>query len=290
MIFLLIFAVLWAAILFPEPAAAWGPATHLYIGKQVLDIISANGLSIAPLVAANPLDFLYGSIFADMSLGKKFFVFARLAHNWRVGFNLLEKAGDDKNRSCAYGYLAHLAADTIAHNEFIPRKLVEYYPFKRLTHIYLETAFDALLPHDPSRETKEIVKVGSANNDDFLGATLTRTFFSFKTNRRLYRGILRVNRNNGVIAFRRWRARNVKAIKQVEVNDTLLKCAETVVDFLKKERASVCYASDPHGKDSLKQAAKLRKKLREKMRKKRLTKLEIRQALAGIRHSSGPRR
>ena len=282
MAFLLIFAVLVAAILLPEPAAAWGPTTHLLIGKQVLDIISANGLSIAPLIAANPLDFLYGSIFADMSLGKKFFFFARLAHNWRVGFRLLEKSSTDKNRSCAYGYLAHLAADTIAHNEFIPGKLVEHYSQKRLGHIFFETAFDGMLPYDPSHESEEIVRAGSANNDAFLEASLSRTLFSFKTNRRLYRGILTVNRNNSVIAFRRWRARNIKAVKQIDVSENLIKCTDAVIDFLKLERAAACYAIDPHGKDALKSAAKLRKSLRQKMRKEKLSHRQIREALAGL--------
>ena len=58
-----------------------------------------------------------------MNLGKKFFVFARLAHNWKVGFALRDEAKTDENRACAYGYLAHLAADTISHTEYVPQKI-----------------------------------------------------------------------------------------------------------------------------------------------------------------------
>jgi len=285
-----IIAVIITAIFVPDIAVAWGPSTHLLVGKQVLDGISSVHSSIGPLLASNPLDFLYGSIFADLNLGKKFFVFSRLAHNWRVGFKLLECAETETNRACAYGYLAHLATDTIAHNEFVPRKLVEKYDLIGKGHVFFEIAFDAMLPIDPSRESKKIVREGSANNDLFLGSALTRTLLSFKTNRRLYRGILSVNRNNRVRAFRQWRSRSQTAVGPEDTEEYLARCLETVFDFLNRERAGACYGVDPHGKAAIKRAVKLRRALRSKMNLEDFSPNEVKKALAALRHTSGKRR
>ncbi len=280
---IIIIAVLVAAIFIPDTAAAWGPSTHLLVGKHVLDAMSSANFPAGPLLTAYPLDFLYGSIFADMNLGKKFLFFARLAHNWRVGFRLLESAETEANRACAYGYLAHLAADTISHNEYVPIKLVEQYHQKGKGHIFFEVAFDAMLPYDPSRESKEIVREGSAKNDAFLEAVLTRTLLSFQTNRKIYRGILSFNRNNGIRAIRRWRARSQTVVGHQEVEEYMKKIEETVQDFLLRERAGACYGMDPHGKAIIKQAIKLRRKLRNKMNHENLSPNDVKQALEALR-------
>ncbi len=287
---LVIIVAVCAAILLPETACAWGPSTHILVGQNLLETLSGSSTTIARLLTAYPMDFLYGSVFADMNLGKKFFVFARLAHNWRVGYKLVESAEDEHNLACAYGYLAHLAADTVAHNQYIPRKLVEEYLPKGRGHLFFEIAFDATLPEDPGRISRQVVGEGSAQNDVFLESTLTRTLFSFGTNRRLFKGILSVNRNNGVRAYRQWRARSIGIVTPSELEEYIGKCESAVMDVFTRERASEPYGVDPHGKFAIKQATRLRRKLREKTRQSEVSPDEVREALTTLRKASNGQR
>ena len=283
MLFIIIAVVLVATVMVPDMAAAWGPSTHLLVGRHVLDTVSSNGAAVGPLLASHPLDFLYGSIFADMNLGKKFLFFAKLAHNWRVGFRLLDYAETDANRSCAYGYLAHLAADTVSHNDYVPRKLVQQYHKKGKGHIYFEIAFDALLPEDPYKEVGKVVKTGAANNNRFLESSIRRTLLSFNTNRKLFNGILKINGNNGVRAYRDWRAKKVDFLTDEDIQRYLGICESRVTDFLYREKESECCASDPHGKATLKHASRLRRYLREKKRQNNITPEEVTKALENLR-------
>src|SRR4030065_2545752 len=107
----------------PGMADPWGPATHLELGNAILN---NTGLLSAParaLIEAFPFDFLYGNISADIVIGKNLVEELKHCHNWKVGFKLLKKAESDSQRAFVYGYLSHLAADTIAHNHFIPEMI-----------------------------------------------------------------------------------------------------------------------------------------------------------------------
>ena len=59
-------------VLFPSPAFAWTPGTHVLLGEAVLRSLALLPGPIAELLAAFPYDFLYGSIAADTSIAKKY--------------------------------------------------------------------------------------------------------------------------------------------------------------------------------------------------------------------------
>lgn len=262
-VFFAILAVLGTVFLTSAPAFAWGPSTHLYLGRQAIDQALALGPYFSALFSSNPLDFLYGAIFADMSIGKKFLHYAKFAHNWRVGFALKDAAETDAQTACAWGYLAHLAADTVSHNEYIPRKLVEHYRLLGRGHIFFEGQFDSMLPDSGVHKlSKEVVKAGAEHNDEFLAKSITRTMFSFSTNRRLYRSLLTIHRNNGIQLYRRYRALSRNQVSHAEVKEYLIRSQYAVMDLLEHARSAECYARDPHGKLSIKQATRLRSKLR----------------------------
>src|SRR5689334_24733800 len=79
--------------------------------------------SIAQIIAAFPYDFLYGSIAADTSIAKKYAAAGRHCHAWHVGFEIHDAAPEGRLRAFGLGYLAHLAADAVAHNYFVPKQL-----------------------------------------------------------------------------------------------------------------------------------------------------------------------
>jgi len=109
-----------ALVLLPSAAYAWTPGTHVFLGEAVMRSLDLLPSAIAELLRAYPYDFLYGSIAADTSIAKKYAPVGRHCHSWTVGLEIYDGAEDDPLRAFALGYLAHLAADAVAHNYFVP--------------------------------------------------------------------------------------------------------------------------------------------------------------------------
>ena len=113
-----------ALCVIPSTAWAWTPGTHIFLGEAVLSALAQLPKAIAELLGNYPVEFLYGSIAADTSIAKKYAPVGRHCHSWAVGLEIYDQARDDAIKSFALGYLAHLAADTVAHNFFVPRYLI----------------------------------------------------------------------------------------------------------------------------------------------------------------------
>jgi Zinc dependent phospholipase C len=112
-----------ALVLLPSVAYAWTPGTHVFLGEAVMRSLDLLPVAIAELLRAFPYDFLYGSIAADTSIAKKYAPVGRHCHSWTVGLEIYDGAEDEPLRAFALGYLAHLAADAVAHNYFVPKQL-----------------------------------------------------------------------------------------------------------------------------------------------------------------------
>ena len=110
--------------LLPAVAHAWTPGTHIYLGESVLANLAQLPAPVGDLLRAFPFDFLYGNIAADSSMAKKYAPVGRHCHYWHVGQEIHDLAETDALRAFGLGYLCHLAADTVAHNFFVPRQLV----------------------------------------------------------------------------------------------------------------------------------------------------------------------
>ena len=98
---------------FPDDAYAWTPATHIFLGESVLANLEQLPHAVAALLRAFPYDFLYGNIAADTSMAKKYAPVGRHCHSWHVGQEIYDQAETDPLRAFGWGYLAHLAADTV---------------------------------------------------------------------------------------------------------------------------------------------------------------------------------
>lgn len=186
-------AVLFAAlalVLFPGVAHAWTPGTHIFLGESVLANLHQLPAAIADLVRAFPYDFLYGNIAADTSMAKKYAPVGRHCHAWHVGQEILDLAPSDSLRAFGLGYLSHLAADTIAHNFFVPRQLVLTSSTVAIGHSYWESRFETHLGDAYSREARDIIMKDHGASDAHLDGILSPTLFSVRTNRRLFRGMV----------------------------------------------------------------------------------------------------
>ena len=109
-------------LLRPEPLWAWGPGTHIALSEGVLASLYLLPPAIRAIIKSHPLHFLYGSIAADISFAKKYVPDGRHCHHWHMGEEILAAADTPRLSAVGYGYLAHLAADTVAHNLFVPRQ------------------------------------------------------------------------------------------------------------------------------------------------------------------------
>ena len=130
-------------VLIPQEALAWGIGVHLQLGSGILSNLESLPPALGALLGANPYDYLYGCISADITLGKKFTHYLKHCHSWRMGEEILAAAATDSQQACAYGYLAHLAADTVAHSYFVPYRMVRTFNTVMLKHTYWEMRFEA---------------------------------------------------------------------------------------------------------------------------------------------------
>jgi len=114
-----LFVTIAIILLDASPALAWGPVTHIALGIQSLATVSTPDGLLQAALANLPEVFLYGSLAPDIVQGRRLQSrLRRHSHNWSTGLGLLEAARAQKEKAFALGYLAHLAADVVAHNFF----------------------------------------------------------------------------------------------------------------------------------------------------------------------------
>jgi hypothetical protein len=173
----------------PSIAEAWGPLTHVYLGYQVLDLGSVIvPAGIYSLLKKYKKDFLYGNLSADIILGKKFQIYEKNSHNWNTAWELFGSAKTDQQKAFAYGYLTHLSADTVVHN--LKKSSL---PF---THPILEIKSDSIVDKKYRGVLKGLDKVIQRRNDVLLEEMLESVFFSFKTNKRIFKGFILLSKLN----------------------------------------------------------------------------------------------
>ena len=163
MLFRSVGLALTALVLVPSVAHAWTPGTHIFLGESVLANLHQLPTAITDLLRAFPYDFLYGNIAADTSMAKKYAPVGRHCHAWHVGQEIFDLAPSDPLRAFGLGYLSHLAADTIAHNFFVPRQLVLTSSTVALGHSYWESRFETHLGDAYAREARSVIKIGRAS-------------------------------------------------------------------------------------------------------------------------------
>jgi hypothetical protein len=174
----------------PEQAHAWTPGTHIYLGESVLANLSNLPPALANLLRAFPFEFLYGNIAADSSIAKHYAPLGRHCHYWHVGQEIHDLATTDALRAFGLGYLSHLAADTIAHNYFVPRQLMLTSSTAAVGHSYWETRVEAHLGDAYAKVAKDVILRDHASADAHLDRIIAPTIFSVRTNRRLFRGMV----------------------------------------------------------------------------------------------------
>ena len=260
MTFRLVVAALLLLALEPSDALAWTPGTHILLGEAVLRAVALLPATLGALLTAHRWDFLYGSIAADTSIAKKYARFGRHCHSWTVGFEILHKARDERLEAFAWGYLAHLAADVVAHNHFVPHQLAATSSTTALGHSYWESRFETHLSQVFPRRAVQVIRRDHSASDAHLDRVLSPTIFSTATNRRIFRGMVHATDNAGwqrvfavVAANSRW------DLAETTVAAHLARSYDYVMDLLIREAGSEAYTWDPSGERALRSAKRVRR-------------------------------
>ena len=253
-------AVLLALMLTPAVAHAWTPGTHIFLGEAVMRSLPLLPSSISELLAAFPYDFLYGSIAADTSIAKKYAAAGRHSHSWNVGFEIHNNAESEPLRAFGLGYLAHLAADSVAHNYFVPHQLTITSSTAALGHSYWESRFDMHIGERFSRTAKQLILRDHSHSDEHLDRILSPTIFSTSTNRRIFRGMVYVaDTESWQRIFHLVEEKSRWDLSEREVETYMARAFDYIIDLMTRLDRAEPYKLDPAGTDALREAKKVRR-------------------------------
>ncbi|MBI4208137.1 MAG: zinc dependent phospholipase C family protein [Deltaproteobacteria bacterium] len=272
-----------------DVAFAWGPLTHVRFGLEALQYLPLFAPAVQEFVRLHPLDFLYGNLSADLIIAKDMVRESeKHCHRWEIGFEVLQVAKTPAQKAFAYGYLTHLAADTISHNFFVPELSVTHFKARRLQHSYWELRFDHAVARDLWDPTFQIAK-RCRHHDALLAAVLQKTLFSFRTNGRIFHGVLWAQR------LKRWRKttawidrRSRWAVSSGAVDRYFTLAMDSVLGFLADPHRAYCRRLDPTGHPILDSAKTIRIILQELEREKKLTHTVLEKVRSGLQLSLPP--
>ncbi|MFN0177230.1 MAG: zinc dependent phospholipase C family protein [Gemmatimonadales bacterium] len=251
-----------AVILTPTELHAWTHGTHIYLSETILANARLLPTSVAELIHAFPYDFLYGSIAPDTSIAKKYVPRGRHSHFWNVGQETFDFASTDALRAFGLGYLTHLAADTIAHNFFVPRQLLLTSSTQTMGHSYWELRVETHLTDRYARRARDLIRLDHSVADEHLERIISPTLFSVRTNRRIFRGLVRLSDTKSWQgAMRAARERSRWLLTDEDVERHLALSYEYVMETLAEVANKVGRARelDPSGDAPLRRAKRWRR-------------------------------
>jgi Zinc dependent phospholipase C len=243
----------------PAPAFAWGPVTHIALGIQMLATVITPDHPLQAALLGLPEVFLYGSLAPDIVQGRRLQSrLRRHSHNWTTGLGLLESANDEQEKAFALGYCAHLSADVVAHNFFLPARFIGRFDSRFASHIYAEARFDSLYEADYRNLLVKLLAIDFAPLNAMLDRAIDSPLISFSAHRRIFEGGLR--------RIRQW-DRVIKAIGAFEKIDPHeaqvfqdASCS-AIAGVLEHRRDAPACLFDPMGRQALRSAMSSRRNL-----------------------------
>jgi hypothetical protein len=279
-------AVALAILAWPSDAMAWGPLAHLSFSAQALANTGPLPAALRALLGEFGNEFLYGSLAADIVVGKNMARFAHHAHNWRVGFQLLAKAEEGPEQAVGWGFLAHLAADTVAHNYYVPWKTVSSFHKARTRHAYWELRYDQRLDPALSQLARQVATSTTRLHDRFLRRSLKRaSVLPFPVSRQLFRSLVlsaKVRRFQHVSRLALAPERKLP-LEQDLMEETNELAVLAILGLLLEGPACEAATADATGERNLAMAEKLRRQLALQVRRGRLTDIEAHQLVGEAR-------
>src|SRR5262245_36817965 len=192
--------------------SSWGPGNHLEFALRVLRARRKLPDDVARLLRTERAAYLYGNIAADIINFKGYGGHYNHCHRWTIVEEMRARAHSAAENAFALGYLSHLAADTIAHNHYVPYHLARYARSKGLGHLYWEMRADAFVPEGHWRIVTSLKQDRRLDAlDQLVNDAVPRKALSMRANKLLFnhvllsserdrwrRGVARLHRLSGV--------------------------------------------------------------------------------------------
>lgn len=176
-------------------AQAWGPGTHLEYAERVLrrrrELLPGR---VAGLIGRHRATYLYGNLAADIINFKGFGGHYNHCHRWTIVDEFKADNGSEEVEAFALGYLSHLAADTIAHNHFVPYHLTRFARTRGLGHLYWEMSADRFIDERRWQLVKALKAEPSLKRlDKLINQSVPKKMLSMRANKMLFNHVLLVS-------------------------------------------------------------------------------------------------
>lgn len=260
--------ILLAVLALAAGALAWGPGHHLEFAERVYrrrrELLPKD---VATLLGEQREAYYYGNIAADIINFKAYGGAYNHCHRWSIVDEMKAMADTPRKEAFSLGYLSHLAADTIAHNHFVPYHLARYARTRGLGHLYWEMNADRFIPESRwDIVTSLKAAEGLAELDELVNATVPKKALSMTTNKLIFNHVLLVSERQ---QWRRGMAR-LHPIRQVSLEKGFLsRFQRAAVDRVRlalhpKGLRQLLHV-DPNGKQAQKSASQARKRILHKV-------------------------
>ncbi len=188
-------------LLISATVLAWGPGNHLVFAVRVYrarrKLVSA---ATARLLREERTAYYYGNIAADIINFKGWGGHYNHCHRWTIVEEMRAHASTPAEEAFVMGYLSHLAADTIAHNHFVPYHLARYARSKGLGHLYWEMRADRFVPESYWQLVKTLKNDRALDHlDELVNLSVPKKALSMRTNKLLFNHVLLLSERD------RWR-------------------------------------------------------------------------------------
>ncbi len=259
-----------AFLAFPIAAHAWGPLAHLSFSAQALGQLGAVSPSARSLLSEFANEFLYGSLAADIVVGKNLARYAYHCHNWRVGFNVHRAARTRPEQAFTLGFLAHLAADTIAHNYYVPFKTLASFHRSTTRHAYWELRYDQRMDRRLAAVAREVSGSAYRGHDELLRRTLRRSsVLPFSLSKRLFGSLLASARSTRFQSVSRLALAPHRQLPLADelIAETTRLSVQAILGVLREGERSEATRADATGSRNIRVAFQLRRALRRSHRR-----------------------
>ncbi len=237
-----------AVLVAAETAWGWGPATHVKLACDILGRLDLLGTALAALLARHARDFVFGAIAADVVFAKRLSRVKQSCHQWPTAFAILDGAPNDSVRAFAHGYLAHLAADTVAHNKFLPRQMTVTRSTMSFGHIYWEARADSTIGMHYWERLRETIDADFEQHERVLAQKLTDTLLPFQWNRAIFHQLNAMLSHKGWLrTMDAWYHRSRWELPDDLLAEYRLECVDRGLDILSRGPLSPVTHEDPNG-------------------------------------------
>ncbi len=239
----------------------WGPGHHLEFSERVWrrrkELLPRD---VAQLIDEERAAFDYGNIAADIINFKAYGGAYSHCHRWEIIDEMRSLAQSRRQEAFVAGYLSHLAADTIAHNHFVPYHLARYARTKGLGHLYWEMNADRFVPDSRWARVSALKSQDELFElDDLVNRTVPKKALSMRTNKIIFNHVLLVSERE------RWRhgMARIHPISKVSLSKGFLaRFQDAAVDRIRlalhPRGFRVIRSVDANGKEAQKKAMSLR--------------------------------